>query len=401
MTALTDHFRQAFPYFQRANAPVYLDSAATALKPQILIDSTNACYSQAGSVHRGMQHAHTTDQYEHARTLMAQWLHCQSPDCVVWTSGATASINLVAHGIAPQLCPSDNIITTRAEHHANFVPWVMLAQKCGAALRVIDFDHHYAIDQTALLAQLDHQTKLVALNLQSNITGTIQAISPLIHLIRTHAPNAYILLDCAQAIVHQRLDVQKLDADFYVFSAHKLYGPTGLGVLTGKRAALSQLQPLHFGGKMVQHVSERAVSFAPLPYRLEAGTPNIAAVIAFGDVLAWLATWDIERLQRDTVTLAQYCYTALSQMAGCRLFSASPVESLFSFAFDGIASIDLALLLQEHGIVLRTGQHCAQPYLHALGEQSLLRLSFAPYNNTDDIEQFLTTLSLSLDLLRD
>ncbi|MBE2896571.1 cysteine desulfurase [Pasteurellaceae bacterium HPA106] len=399
MTAQHREFRTEFPYFNTPEANVYLDSAASALKPQVLIEATHAYYTQAGSVHRGLQQARTTEAFEHARALMAQWLNASSADCVVWTSGATASINMVAHSLANSLTADDNIITTRAEHHANFVPWVILSQKCGVALRIVDFDEQFKLDQTALLHQLDANTKLVALSMQSNITGQVQDVTTLIPLIRRHAPNALILLDCAQAVVHQRIDMQRVGADFYIFSAHKLYGPTGLGVLAGTRDALDGLQPLFYGGKMVARVSESVISFAPLPQRLEAGTPNVAAVIGFGRVLEWLAQWDFDKLNCDTVTLAQQCHTAFSQWPGCRLFSATPANTLFSFAFDGVASVDMAMLLQEYGIALRTGQHCAQPYLHALGEHSLLRVSFAPYNNAHDLERFLTALSQSLDLL--
>lgn len=399
MTAPCRDFRADFPYFNTPNVGVYLDSAASALKPQVLLDATCAFYAEAGSVHRGLQQARTTEAFEHARQLMAQWLNAPAAECVVWTSGATASINLVAHSLANTLSKTDNIVTTAAEHHANFVPWLMLTKKCGANLRVVAFDAQFTITPTALLHQLDANTKLVALNMQSNITGQVQDVATLIPLIRRHAPNALILLDCAQAIVHQRIDMQQLGADFYAFSAHKLYGPTGLGVLAGRMEALEALQPLFYGGKMIERVSESAVSLAPLPQRLEAGTPNVAAVIGFGRVLEWLAEWDFDALNRDTVTLAQQCQSALLQLSGCHCYSATPAASLFSFVFDGIASVDIAMLLQEHGIALRTGAHCAQPYLTALGEQSLLRVSFAPYNNDDDLARFLTALSQSLDLL--
>lgn len=391
-------FRQQFPYLQKNNGVVYLDSAATSLKPQVLIDSTLNFYLSAGSVHRSQYDQQQTELYELARERVCQWVNAESADTVIWTSGTTQSINLVANGLLPQLSEQDEIIITEAEHHANFVCWQQVAQKTGAKLHILPLNTNWLIDEQVLLNSLNKRSKIVALNFVSNVTGTQQTIEHLIKLIRQYS-NAFVLVDAAQAVSHLSLDVTKLDADFLAFSAHKMYGPTGLGVLTGKRQALALLQPLQYGGKMVEKVSKIETLFADLPYRLEAGTPNIAAVIGFGAVLNWLKQWDFAALEQHSVALAEECRQGLMRYKGCHLFNAPHPSTVVSFVFENIDSSDLSTLLAEQNIALRSGQHCAQPYLARLGQRSTLRLSFAPYNQQQDIKLFFNALDKALELL--
>lgn len=393
-----NQFRQHFPFLQQDNKVVYLDSAATSLKPQVLLDSTLEFYTSAGSVHRSQYDAQQTEQYESARELVRKWVNAESSDAVIWTSGTTQSINLVANGLLPQLGAEDEIVISEAEHHANFVCWQQVAQKTGAKLHIIPIQDNWLIDAQQLLVALNEQSKIVALNFVSNVTGTQQSIADLIKLIRQHS-NAFVLLDGAQAVSHIKLDISQLDVDFLAFSAHKLYGPTGLGVLTGKLQALEQLQPLQYGGKMVDKVTKAMTSFAQLPYRLEAGTPNIAAVIGFGAVLDWLQQWDFNALEQHSLKLAELCRHRLMQYQGCRLFNPPHTSSVVSFVFDHIDSSDLSTLLAEQNIALRVGQHCAQPYLARLGQRGTLRLSFAPYNQPQDVELFFIALDKALELL--
>lgn len=392
-------FKQDFPYFQRKDAVVYLDNAATALKPQALIDRTSEFYSSAGSVHRSQYDAEQTAQYEQARHQVKTLINAEDERSVIWTSGTTHAINLVANGLLPQLKADDEILISQADHHANFVTWHETAKKCGAKIRILPILDNWLIDENALKAALNERTKLVALNFVSNVTGTEQPVKHLIQLIRQHS-QALVLVDAAQAISHVKIDLQDLDADFLAFSAHKIYGPNGIGVLSGKLTALSQLQPLFFGGKMVDRVSCDNITFADLPYRLEAGTPNIAGVIGFNATLDWLQKWDFVEAEKHAVALAESVKVRLKSYANCRLFNSPQPSTVVCFVFDGIECSDLSTLLSEQKIALRVGEHCAQPYLARLGERTTLRLSFAPYNTPEDVEAFFIALDKALDLLQ-
>ncbi|OOF65377.1 cysteine desulfurase [Rodentibacter pneumotropicus] len=392
-------FKEHFPYFKSPNATVYLDNAATALKPNVLIEHTAEFYASAGSVHRSQYDAEQTAQYEQARTQVKRLINAENEKAVIWTSGTTHAINLVANGLLPHLNAGDEILISQADHHANFVTWHETAKKCGAKIRILPILDNWLIDETALKNVLNERTKLVALNFVSNVTGTEQPVKRLIQSIRQYS-NALVLVDAAQAISHIKLDLQELDADFLCFSAHKIYGPNGIGILSGKLTALSRLQPLFFGGKMVDRVSAENITFSDLPYRLEAGTPNIAGVIGFNAVLDWLSQWDFDSAEQHAVALAESVKVRLKNYANCRLFNSPQPSSIVCFVFDDIESSDLSTLLSEQNIALRVGEHCAQPYLARLGERTTLRLSFAPYNTPEDVAQFFAVLDKALELLQ-
>lgn len=392
-------FRQYFPYFTHTDAVVYLDNAATTLKPQCLIDATVDFYQSAGSVHRSQYDEKQTALYEQARTRVKHLINAEDEQAVIWTSGTTQAINTVANGLLPYLNSDDEIIISEADHHANFVTWHQIAEKSGAKLHVLPIDDSWLINTKTLLKQLNPNTKLVALNFASNVTGTQQPVKQLIQRIRDKS-SAFILLDAAQAISHVKIDLAELDVDFIAFSAHKIYGPTGLGVLSGKLSSLNLLQPLQYGGKMISKVSKEQITFSALPYRLEAGTPNIAAVIGFNAVLAWLSQWDIAEMESSAVHLAEITRRGLSHYEKCKLFNSPQPSSVISFIFEDINASDLATLLAEQHIALRVGEHCAQPYLARLGQTATLRLSFAPYNVVSEVEAFFNALDKSLELLR-
>ena len=394
-----EKFRQAFPYFQQPDAVVYLDNAATTLKPQVLINATGEFYCSAGSVHRSQYDAKQTALYEQARDRVRQLINAESHNAVIWTSGTTQAINTVAYGLMHAIQAGDEIIISEADHHANFVTWHEIAKKCGAKIHVLPLLDNWLIDEKALLSALNARTKLVALNFISNVTGAEQPIAHFIRLIRQHS-TALVLVDAAQAISHIQIDLQKLDADFIVFSAHKIYGPNGIGVLSGKLTALEQLQPFNYGGKMVDFVSKERIHFAELPYRLEAGTPNIAGVIGFNAVLEWLEKWDIVQGEQHAIQLAEQAKVRLKNYPNCRLFESPQPSTVVSFVFDDIATADIATLLAEQHIALRTGVHCAMPYLARLSVTSTLRLSFAPYNTLAELNQFFAALDNTLDLLQ-
>lgn len=392
-------FRQYFPYFTHTDAVVYLDNAATTLKPQCLIRATVDFYQSAGSVHRSQYDEKQTALYEQARRRVKQLIHAESEQAVIWTSGTTQAINTVANGLLPHLNAGDEIIISEADHHANFVTWHQVAKKTGAIIHVLPILDNWLIDTNALLQKLSPHTKLVALNFASNVTGTLQPVKQLIELIRAQS-SALVLVDAAQAISHIKINLAELDADFIAFSAHKIYGPTGLGVLSGKLDALNLLQPLQYGGKMISKVSKQHITFAELPYRLEAGTPNIAAVIGFNTVLEWLSQWEIGEMEENAVRLAEMTRQRLSSYQQCKLFNSPQPSSVVSFVFEDVNAFDLATLLAEQNIALRVGEHCAQPYLARLGQAATLRLSFAPYNIDSDVEAFFKALEKSLELLR-
>ena len=392
-------FRQYFPYFTHTDAVVYLDNAATTLKPQCLIDATVDFYQSAGSVHRSQYDEKQTALYEQARTRVKHLINAEDEQAVIWTSGTTQAINTVANGLLPHLKTGDEIIISEADHHANFVTWHQIAEKSGAKLHVLPIDDSWLINTKTLLKQLNPNTKLVALNFASNVTGTQQPVKQLIQHIRDKS-SAFILLDAAQAISHVEIDLAELDVDFIAFSAHKIYGPTGLGVLSGKLSSLNLLQPLQYGGKMIRKVSKDQITFSALPYRLEAGTPNIAAVIGFNAVLAWLSQWDIAEMESSAVRLAEITRRRLSHYEKCKRFNSPQPSSVISFIFEDINASDLATLLAEQQIALRVGEHCAQPYLARLGQTATLRLSFAPYNVVSEVEAFFNALDKSLELLR-
>ncbi|ANU82424.1 cysteine desulfurase [Aggregatibacter actinomycetemcomitans] len=392
-------FRQYFPYFTHSDAVVYLDNAATTLKPQCLIEATVDFYQSAGSVHRSQYDEKQTALYEQARTWVKQLINAEDERAVIWTSGTTQAINTVANGLLPHLQADDEIIISEADHHANFVTWHQIAEKSGTKIHVLPIGDDWLIDAEALRETLNSHTKLVALNFASNVTGTQQAVKQLIQRIRANS-SALVLLDAAQAISHIKIDLAELDADFIAFSAHKIYGPTGLGVLSGKLSALDLLQPLQYGGKMINKVSKQQITFAELPYRLEAGTPNIAAVIGFNAVLEWLAQWDIGDMEETAVHLAEITRRRLSGYAQCKLFNSPQPSSVVSFIFGDVNASDLATLLAEQNIALRVGEHCAQPYLARLGQTATLRLSFAPYNIEAEVDTFFNALDKALALLR-
>lgn len=395
----TTAFRAQFPFFKQQAEWTYLDSAATTLKPQILIDSTTAFYTSAGSVHRSQYDLVQSQAYERARDLVTARFNVESRHAVIWTSGTTHAINLVAYGLEHMIEAGDEIVISVAEHHANFIPWQQLAERKQATLIILPLEANFQLNPAILTQTISEKTKIVAINLVSNVTGVRQPVEQLIPLIRQHS-RAKILLDCAQAVCCEKIDVQKLDADFYAFSAHKMYGPTGVGVLTGKLQSLEQIRPLFFGGKMLSEVSDSTFSVAGLPYRLEAGTPNIAGIIGFGKTLEWLEQWDFDVLNHSVKHLAEEAYKRLKKYKDIRIFSQQGCSTI-SFLFHNIHHADIAAIMAERNIALRSGEHCAKPYLRYLEQIGTLRLSIAHYNQREDLECFFEALELAIEILVD
>ncbi|WP_134706635.1 cysteine desulfurase CsdA [Rahnella sp. CJA17(1/100)] len=393
-------FRQQFPALSQGQC--YLDSAATALKPQAVIEATVNFYSQEGAtVHRSQHHAAQTltDNYEQARRLVTQWINAPHSADIVWTRGTTESINLVAQSwLRPRLQPGDEIIVSEAEHHANLIPWLMVAQQCQARVITLPVDECGIPDITALSALLNNKTRLLALTQMSNVTGGIPDIARAVEL--AHANATPVLIDGAQGVVHCPPDVQQLDIDFYAFSGHKLYGPTGIGVLYGKTELLENMAPWQGGGKMLTQASMTGFTPQAVPHRFEAGTPNIAGVIGMSAALKWLKTVDLQAAEKYTQNLASLAEEQLTQIEGFRSFRCQNA-SLLAFDIAGVHHSDLVTLLAEQGIALRAGQHCAQPLMDALGISGTLRASFAPYNNEQDVMRLVRAVKYAFDLLAD
>lgn len=391
-------FRAQFPALN--DAGVYLDSAATTLKPQSVIDATHQFYSlSAGNVHRSQfaEAQKLTARYEAARDKVASLLNAPSGKNIVWTRGTTEAINMVAQCYArPRLQPGDEIIVSEAEHHANLVPWLMVAEQTGARVVKLPLGADRLADISQLPGLITTRSRILALGQMSNVTGgcpdLVQAIQ------HAHAAGMVVMVDGAQGVVHYPADVQQLDIDFYAFSGHKLYGPTGIGVLYGKDELLSAMSPWLGGGKMITEVTFEGFKTQPVPYLLEAGTPNVAGVIGLSAALEWLEDIDIVQAESWSRSLATLAEDELAKRPGFRSFRCQD-SSLLAFDFAGVHHSDMVTLLAESGIALRAGQHCAQPLLAALGVKGTLRASFAPYNTQDDVYALVSAIDNALELL--
>lgn len=391
-------FRHQFPALHQAGC--YLDSAATALKPLTLVQATGEYYAHNGAtVHRSAHSAaqNATDRFESARESVRELINAASHQQIVWTKGTTEAINLVAQSYArPRLKAGDEILVSESEHHSNLIPWLMVAQQTGATVIKLPLDQRYLPDLTQLEQLLTGKTKILAIGHMSNVTGGCPDLKLAIDL--AHKNGTIVVVDGAQGVVHSPPDVQQLDVDFYAFSAHKLYGPTGIGVLYGKSTLLAEMAPWQGGGKMLTQASFDGFEAQSVPECFEAGTPNIAGVIGFGATLSWLNTQDIVQAEHYACSLAQLAYEKLATIPGFICYRAQN-SSLLAFNIAGFHHSDIATLLSEQGVAIRSGQHCAQPLLDAIGVSGTLRASFAPYNQPDDVDKLYQSLIRALSLL--
>ncbi len=391
-------FRHQFPALHQAGC--YLDSAATALKPLTLVQATGEYYAHNGAtVHRSAHSAaqNATDRFESARESVRELINAASHQQIVWTKGTTEAINLVAQSYArPRLKAGDEILVSESEHHSNLIPWLMVAQQTGATVIKLPLDQRYLPDLTQLEQLLTGKTQILAIGHMSNVTGGCPDLKLAIEL--AHKNGTIVVVDGAQGVVHSPPDVQQLDVDFYAFSAHKLYGPTGIGVLYGKSTLLAEMAPWQGGGKMLTQASFDGFEAQSVPECFEAGTPNIAGVIGFGATLSWLNTQDIVQAEHYACSLAQLAYEKLATIPGFISYRAQN-SSLLAFNIAGFHHSDIATLLSEQGVAIRSGQHCAQPLLDAIGVSGTLRASFAPYNQPDDVDKLYQSLIRALSLL--
>jgi cysteine sulfinate desulfinase len=399
---LNSPWRADFPAIDalQRQGQTYLDSAATAQKPQALIDAMAHYYANgAANVHRA-QHlpgANATQAFEDTRSKVAEWLNAEAAAQIVFTHGATSAFNLLAYGLEHLFNAGDEIVISALEHHANLLPWQQLAKRRGLTLVVLPLNAGGVIDLDAAATLITSRTRLLAVSQLSNVLGTWQPAAELIALAQRHG--VLTVIDGAQGVVHGRQDVQALGCDFYVFSAHKLYGPDGVGVLYGKQQALAQLQHWQFGGEMVQQTHYHDASFRPAPLGFEAGTPPIAGVIGLGATLGYLNGIDPLAIARHESRLHEWLRNGLILRKGVKLVG-DPQLALVSFVVDGVHNADLAHLLTEQGVAVRAGHHCAIPLIHRLGLPGAIRVSLAMYNDSEDLERFFSALDQALELLQ-
>lgn len=383
-----------------AEGQTYLDSAATAQKPQAVLDALLGYLAGgAANVHRA-QHLpgeRATRAFEATRDKAAAWLNAASRDEILFTRGSTEALNLLAYGLEHLLQPGDEIVVSALEHHANLLPWQQLAQRRGLQLIVLPLDASGSIDLSRAAQLIGPRTRLVAVSQLSNVLGRWLPLAELLALAR--ARGAISVVDGAQGAVHGRHDVQALGCDFYVCSAHKLYGPDGVGLLYGRGAALAQLRHWQFGGEMVLEADYQSARFRPAPLGFEAGTPPVSGVIALGAALDWLAGLDQAAVARHEAALHAELLAGLAARDGVRLLGA-PQLALASFCVDGVHNADLAHLLSEQGIAVRAGHHCAMPLMKSLGLSGAIRVSLGLYNDGDDLQRLFAALDNALELLR-
>jgi cysteine desulfurase/selenocysteine lyase len=366
----------------------YLDTAATAQKPQVVIDAITRGYAETyATVHRGVyqRSADMTLAYEAARGKVARFIGATTPDEIVFVRGATEAINLVAHSWATtQLKAGDRILLSMLEHHSNIVPWQMAAERVGAAIDVVPLTADHRIDLDAMEAMLTERHKLVALAHVSNVLGSVLDAKRATDL--AHRVGAKILLDGCQAVPRIAVDVAKIGCDFYVFSGHKLYGPTGIGVLWGRGELLAQMPPWQGGGSMIDRVSFARTTYAPPPGRFEAGTPHIVGGLGLAAAIDYVEGIGIDRIHAHEAALVRDARAALSSLNSVRLFGPEDSAGIVSFEVRGVHPHDVGTILDEGRVAIRAGHHCAQPLMEALGIDATARASFAVYNGPQDIE---------------
>ena len=372
----------------------FLDSTATTQKPACVIDAMDDFYREHySSVKRGVYRlsARTTEAFEKTRKDIAKFINAKTEDEIVFTRGTTESINLVAWSYGRKFFnEGDEILISALEHHANIVSWQLVAEMKGAKIKVIPVKDDGDLDLSALPALLTPRTKMVAVAHVSNSVGTVNPIEEIIATVRKLAPQSKILIDAAQSSSHIKIDVQKLDCDFLAFSGHKMYGPTGIGVLYGKYDVLDSMPPYHGGGEMIKNVTFEKTTYADVPARFEAGTPAIAEVIGLGKAVEWLNNIGLENIREHEEHITQYALTQLAEIPQVKVLG-NPKErgALISITLDGIAVGDAAMILDEENVAVRSGHHCAQPVMDRFGLDATLRLSFGAYTLERDIDRFI------------
>ncbi len=385
---------------------VYLDNAATSQKPQQVLDAIVEAYSTWNSnIHRGVHHLSqvATMHHEEARKVVAQFIHAREPEEIVFTKGTTDAINALAFSFG-EACidEGDEVIVSGLEHHSNIVPWQMVCERKKAVLKHIPLREDLTLDLEAFKGMLNARTKIVSVAHVSNVLGTIQPVEEIIRL--AHEKNIPVCIDGAQSVPHMKVDVQALDCDFMAFSGHKMYGPTGIGVLYGKREWLDQLPPHEGGGEMINHVRWEGTTYNELPYKFEAGTPNFVGSYGLQKAIEYMQSVGLETIEAHEQELTEYCERRLGESEGVKVYAAGqPKVGVISFnVYNGgelIHPFDIGTLLDQQGVAVRTGHHCAEPLIDELGVPGTVRVSFGLYNDKKDVDAFIAALKKALTIL--
>lgn len=400
-----DIIRRDFPQLTqtvRGKPLVYLDNAATTLKPVQVLQVLDTHYRhQVANIHRGVHYLseRATEEFDGARRKVQKFINAASEREIIFTSGTTDSINLVAQSYGQRLQPGDEIILTRMEHHSNIVPWQMLRERTGCVLRVVPITPAGELDMLAYAGLLGPRTKLVSIMHVSNALGTVNPVQEIVRQAKAYG--AVVLIDGAQAVAHLPVDVHALGCDFYAFSGHKIFGPTGVGVLYGRAELLESMPPIKGGGDMIRSVTFEKTTYNDLPYKFEAGTPAIAEVIALGtalDYVSGIGFASIEQHEREMLRIVQ---AALQEIPGIKIIGTAPQKSgVVSFTVKGIHPHDVGTLVDEDGVAIRTGHHCAQPVMDFFGIPATSRASFSIYNSQADIEALTTALRRVIEVFK-
>ncbi len=385
---------------------VYLDNAATTQKPQRVLDAMRRYYECANAnIHRGAHYLSrlATEEYELARETVAQFLHAASAREIIFTSGCTASINLVAQTLAlsPLVKAGEEILVTTDSHHSNIVPWQMLCERTGARLRPIPLTEELTFDMAAYEAMLTPRTRLVALPWISNALGMVNPVEQVIAAAKRNRPDCLVLVDGAQSTAHMAVDVQALGCDFYAFSGHKVYAPTGTGALWGREELLAQLPPWQGGGEMIKEVTFEKTTYNELPFKYEAGTPDIEGNIVLAKALRYVQDLGLAAIDAHEQKLTRMLYEGLEALGGVTILGSKEGRgALVSIVVPGVHHYDLGTLLDQMGIAVRTGHHCCQPFMASLGITGTTRYSFALYNDEEDVQRALAATERALNMLR-
>ncbi len=397
--------RKQFPVLhQQVNGRplVYFDNAASSQKPLAVVDAIRDYYlNDHANIHRGVHHLarRATEAYEAVRDHVKRYVNAEGRECIVFTAGTTDSINLVAHSWGrATIQRGDVILVSALEHHSNLVPWQMVAEANGAEIAVIPIDDRGVIDLGAYAKLLERAPKLVAFNHVSNSLGTINPAETLTRMAK--AAGATVLIDGAQSLPHMDVDVQAIGCDFYAFSGHKAYGPTGVGVLYGRREMLEAMPPWRGGGEMIATVTYERSTWNELPYKFEAGTPNMAGVVGLGAALGWMEQVGVSAIAAHEHALTEHATEALKSIGGIRIIGEAPEKAgVISFLAGDIHPYDLGTLLDQMGIAVRTGHHCTEPLMHRLGVPGTVRASFAAYNTHEEVDLFLAAVHKAISML--
>ncbi|MBP3550767.1 MAG: cysteine desulfurase [Alistipes sp.] len=401
-----EQIRREFPILERevyGKPLIYLDSAATAQKPKCVVEKmSELLLHDNANIHRGVHllSEEMTARYEAAREVVRCFIGAECREEVVFTSGATMSLNLVATSWCEKfLCEGDNVVVSHIEHHSNIVPWQLAVERKGAELRVIPVDDNGALELDALDTLIDERTKVVAVTQASNTLGTCPDLAKII--AKAHSVGAVVVVDGCQGVVHGAVDVKALDCDFYAFSGHKLYGPTGIGVLYGKRELLDKMPPYMGGGDMVDKVTFAKTTYAPLPLKFEAGTSNYIGAVGLAEAIKFLQSLNAEEVAEHERELLDYATEQLLHIEGLRIYGITEGKApIVSFNVEGCDHYDIGMILDKMGVAVRTGHHCAEPVMARYGTNGVVRASIALYTNKDDIDALVKAVKRAVSMLK-